>query len=96
MPARPGLLENPAVGPVIVAKYLSPFEKLAALEHRLELLPGHEMVALPIDFRPARLAGGIGNARTSALERWPAAGDTSVDFPEPEGAEMMKTVVMRG
>jgi len=35
--AFPGQVEDAPVGPVIVAKYLSPFEKLVALQHLLKL-----------------------------------------------------------
>ncbi len=55
-PAR-ACLEFAAVGSVIVAKYLSPFEKLVAGQHRLELLPGDEMIALPVHFLSREACG---------------------------------------
>ncbi len=56
-PAGAGLVQFAAVGPVIVAKYLSRFEKLVAGQHRLELLPGDEMITLAVLFLSREACG---------------------------------------
>src|SRR5450432_3944288 len=71
------MFEDPAVGPVIVAKYLSPFQKLVTGEHGLEIVPGDEMIALPIDFRPARLASSVRNAEHQLRNASQEPGDQS-------------------
>ena len=91
---RPGLLQNPPVGPVIVAENLGPFQKLAARDHPLELPTRNEAVALAIHFRARAVSGWYKKPKTSAPAHASAAAKPASIYPSPKGAEMMKTVVM--
>ena len=93
LPLRPGLLQDAAVGPVIVAENLGPFQKFAAGRASPRTPPGRRNVALAVVSVPRGLASGVGNREHQA---WNVGQQprTSVDLPEPEGAEMMKTVVI--
>ena len=84
--------ELAAVGAVVVAEHLGVLQKLAAGDALLEVLAGNEVIAGSGLFIAARRARGVGNRKTqpgtSFIRR-----ETMVDLPEPDGAEMMKTVV---
>src|SRR5262245_12842806 len=62
---------------IVVAKYLSPFKKLVAGEHRFELFPAHEMITFPFLLVSPGRPRGVGDAEHEARD--------SFDQPVHEG-----------
>src|ERR1039457_3768153 len=51
------------MGPVIVPKHLSPFQKLVSRDHSFEVLAAHKPVALPVHLVPAHRPRGVRNRK---------------------------------
>ena len=69
-----GLLQDAAVGAVIVAENFGLFQELVAREHSLELFPGDEVVALPVA-PPRRAAFGWCKRRKTEVRNVTPAGE---------------------
>ena len=90
----PRLVQHFAVRAVVIPKHLSVLQKFATSDTLFEFLRRDINIALPRLLISANGSRGVGNGKPQ-LRIPRQKQETSVDLPDPEGAEMMKTVVMR-